>query len=850
MTLHGILAESARANAQKTAFHVIKDEKWTSITYAEFLTMANAAASFLKAEGVRKGGRVAIVAENRPEWCVFYLGTLMLGAVAVPVDMRLTPGEIRNILEHSGAAAVIFTRQTAKAVKEAVAGLEARLIDADSTGVEDAGGISYEETGEDDLASLLYTSGTTGAPKGAMLTHGNLCSDADAVRAVDIIVEEENVLSALPLHHTYPFMCTFVLPLLVGGSITYPKGLKGPNIVDAVKATGVTLIVAVPLMLELMRDRIFNRIGELPGPFGRAALSFIKVCGYIREKTGINPGRLLFARTLGRQFRFFACGGARLEPRVMRDMEALGFTVVEGYGLTETSPIVTFNPIDRRKPGSVGKAVKGAEIKIINPDEKGVGEVAIRGPMVMRGYYKNPEATGSAMKDGWFLSGDFGYFDGDGYLFITGRAKEVIVLSSGKNVYPEDVEKLYLKIPLIKELCVVSHEGKLHAVVVPDAGHPVEGDFEEALRREIKNLSDNIASHMRIAGYTISQEQLPRTPLGKLRRFMVGDMVKGKREKREEDPTLRDEVSQKVLRCLAPLMEGGGAVRSTDDLELDLGLDSLKRLELVASLEREFSLKLPENFPTEARTVGDVVARIKEGAPEKEEPGEKALWREPSEEEKRRAGLARRAFEWPVTVFFTLILKLIFKIFFRLESSGTGNIPGPPFIIAPNHLSNLDGLVVAAAVPLGTFRRLYFQGYYKYFEGPFKSLFGRLSHVIAIDTRGRLGNAMRLSNHVLGRGDAMCIFPEGQRSFDGELGEFKRGIGILARRLDIPVVPAKIEGTFGILPRGRWIPMPGKIRVSFGKPLRPSEVEYPEGAAGKDREQAFADSLREEVKKL
>jgi long-chain acyl-CoA synthetase len=325
----------------------LKDERWTSITYGEFLSMAGAAASALKEEGTGRGGRVAIVAENRPEWCAFYLGTLMRGAVAVPVDMRLTPGEIRNILEHSGAGAVVFSGKTARAVKEAVEGLDLKLLDVDSVDLKREGEFSYEETGEDDLASLLYTSGTTGAPKAVMLTHRNLRSDAEAVREVHIIGPGDNVLSALPLHHTYPFMCSFALPLLVGGRITYPKGLKGTDILDAVKSTGVTLVIAVPLMLELMRDRIFNRLGELRGPLGRAALAGVKLLGSLREKFGINPGRHLFARKFGGQFRFFACGGARLEPRVMKDMEALGFTVVEGFGLTETSPIVTRSRMPR-----------------------------------------------------------------------------------------------------------------------------------------------------------------------------------------------------------------------------------------------------------------------------------------------------------------------------------------------------------------------------------------------------------------------------------------------------------------------------------------------------------------------
>jgi long-chain acyl-CoA synthetase len=850
MTLHEMIIGSARAHPAKKAFNFLRDGKWASITYKEFVGMACSAANFLKGQGLQRGGRVAIISENRPEWCAFYLGTLISGAVSVPVDVRLTPGEVKNILEHSEAEMIVFSNKMETIVKEAAADININKINMDSVNLEKIGEAELGEASEDDMASLLYTSGTTGTPKGVMLSHGNLCSDVEAMMEVRIIGPDDNVLSALPLHHTYPFMCTFALSLSVGACVTYPAGLKGTELVDAVTATGVTVFIAVPRMLEIMRDRIFARFEEMPGMMNKVLISLVRLFGSIREKLGVNLGRYLFARKFGWQFRFFACGGARLEPQVMRDMEALGFTVVEGYGLTETSPIVAFNPIDRRKPGSVGRAVKGAEIKIISPDEKGIGEVAIRGPMVMRGYYKNSEATESVLKGGWFYTGDMGRIDGDGYLSITGRAKEVIVLSSGKNIYPEDVEKHYSAIPLIKELCVLAVDDRLHAVIVPDTEHKVEGNFEKTLRAEIKSLSENIASHMRIAGYTLSDTPLPRTPLGKLRRFMVVDIVKGKKEKKEEDPALSDDTSRKVLECLGHLSEEPGPYRSTDDIELDLGLDSLKRLEMVSALESEFNVRLPESFAYEVRTVGELVSSVKNAEAVDAGGMGDALWGEPSAEEKRRAGLRRSAYEWPVSAAAAMFLKLLFKLLFGLEVKGMEKIPGPPFIIAPNHLSIIDGLVVTAAVPLGVFRYLYFQGYFKYFEGPVKSLFGKLSHVISIDPSARLSHAMRLSHHVLVEGDGLCIFPEGQRSFDGETGIFKKGIGILARKLDVPVVPAKIEGTFEVLPRGKLVPRPGKVRITFGEPLKPSAVDYSARAESVDEDQHFADVLKRRVRDL
>ena len=315
-----------------------------------------------------------------------------------------------------------------------------------------------------------------------MLTHKNFCSDADALIQAGILSRDDSVIGVLPLHHTYPFMGNLLIPVLLGIPITYPQSLKGPDLMAAMRDFGVTILVSVPQLLELIRNGILNKIKQLPGPMPKIMLGILDICGNLRRNFNINPGKVVFKsvhKALGKQFRFSACGGAKLDPQVMKDLEALGLTILEGYGLTETSPVVTFNPIEKRKPGSVGSTLPSAEIKIIAPatnTELQVmqeGEIVIKGPMVMRGYYKNPEATSQVMHDGWFHSGDLGYIDHDGYLFITGRIKEVIVLSSGKNIYPDEVEKLYLKIPLIKEICVMGIEEKgiiesLQAVIVPD----------------------------------------------------------------------------------------------------------------------------------------------------------------------------------------------------------------------------------------------------------------------------------------------------------------------------------------------------------------------------------------------
>ena len=564
--IHELFLKSISEYKDNIAFHYLDqsvisktDQTWKATTYNELLSNVKGIASYLIKKGFKKGDKIAIISENRPEWCASYLAISLSGGVAVPIDAQLGPHEIKNLLTDSESKLVFHSSKTEENVRKAVRDLLTShfslltLINFDSPEFKDICKTpainNYPEVSGEDVTSIIYTSGTTGIPKGVQLTHGNFCSDAEAIIKAGIVTHNDNVLSVLPLHHTYAFMCTFLVPVLLGASITFPPSLKGPELISTIKDKGVTILVGVPQLLELIRNGILNRIKQLPDPIPKIMIGILNLCGNLKQIFGINPGKLIFKsvhRAIGKRFRFFTSGGAKLDPEVMKDLEAFGFTVLEGYGLTETSPVVTFNPVAKRKTGSAGKLLPSVKIKIIDTErheESGVmdeGEIAIKGPMLMKGYYKNPQATGQVIKKGWFFSGDLGYVDEDGYLFITGRLKEVIVLSSGKNVYPEDVEKQYMKIPLIKEICVMGIEDKgiaesLHAVIVPDFEYAKKaqfGNLHETLKWDINNISLHMPQYMRIKGYTIYSDPLPRTPLGKLRRFMIKDLIKVKSQKR------------------------------------------------------------------------------------------------------------------------------------------------------------------------------------------------------------------------------------------------------------------------------------------------------------------------------
>ncbi|NOZ26008.1 MAG: AMP-binding protein [Nitrospirae bacterium] len=838
----------------KTAFEYFRDG-WRQLTYRDTAGRVVSLLQRLRESGIRKGDRVFLSARNSPSWCISYLALSAAGAVGVPVDPELTASEMRNLMVDAGVSFVFHDDYTAEKVSEAAAGIDAERFDISGIPEADApaGRVPGLQDGPapDDIASIIYTSGTTGSPKGVVLTHGNFCSDADALAGAGIISYDDNIISVLPLHHTYPFMSTFLVPLFEGATVTYPKGLKGTDLLDAVRDRGATILVGVPQLLELFRNRIIQGFSEVPVlnwvfPYLLRALSFI------RRRYDVNLGRYVFSsvhRKFGSRFRFFASGGARLDPRIMQDLEALGFTVLEGYGLTETSPVVTFNPPQKRKPGSAGRPLKNVEIRISSE-----GEVLIKGPMVMKGYYKNPEETEKTIRDGWLHTGDLGYMDGDGYLYITGRTKEVIVLSSGKNVYPEDVERHYQGIGLIKELCVVGTGDGLSAVVVPDmeaAKKMKVGNIQEYLKWEINAVSMKLPPYMRLKGFVLSTAPLPRTPLGKLRRFMVKKMLEegeGGKARDVDESLLGDAIASKVVTSLREVMGRDVAVGRGDSLELDIGLDSLKRIELVVALERNLGVKLYDDFTLDVQTVEELVEKarkaVREGGSRREED---VRLLDVTEEERRAAEglLSQGLYERLLLFVMMLFLRLFSRIYFRVKITGVEDLPSPPFIIAPNHSSYLDSFLLAANLPFRVFRSLYFQGASKYFEGPFMRWFAHFAHVIPIDPDTSLLGALRVSAHILKQKKALCIFPEGGRSFSGEVMEFKKGVGILALELGVPVVPVSIDGTFRAMPRGSRFPRPVPVEIRIGRPLPPVV-----GKDAADPARAFADRVREEVLEL
>ncbi len=850
MILNKIIDIAARY-PDKTAVQMKFGERYQQYTYAQFLASVASSAAMLSEQGIGKGDRLVLLSENRPEWMIAYLSVVSLGAVIVPLDAQMTDKEVALLVRDSEAVGVFMSAGTRQKLPR-----EQKLL---VITFDPGPGIPFAQMlasrpdaslppapSADQPAAILYTSGTTGDPKGVMLSHGNLSSNIKSTIELRIVRPEDNMLCILPLHHTYPALTCMLLPFSTGATVTLLNSLKGPDITGCMKETGVSIMLGVPQLFAGLRRAIYDEIQKKPAAVRLLVKLLLALNGLLRKTAGVNIGKKLFAKVhekFGPRLRLLASGGARLEPDIHTDMTRLGFTMIEGYGLTETSPVSAFNPVERPKPGSIGIPIPDVELKIVNADETGQGEIAIRGPNVMLGYYQRPEATAEVIRDGWFHTGDLGYRDRDGYFFVTGRSKEMIVLSTGKKIFPDELEKFYKQIPSIKELCLIQTERGLEAAVVPDFEYLRRmnlSNSRETIAFELEDLAKNLPPYKRISGLKIFKESLPATRLGKLKRSLVRDLYLKSGERAEkpvgetDTQILSSPVAKKLLACLEPFSRKKPIVPD-DNLELDLGLDSLARVELVVSIEKTFGIALPESFGSEIFTVKEAVQKIADvlatgpatGSGPVRLSWSEILAQEPPPELKQQLALDSPPGCGAMKLLLKMVLSLIFRTYNRLEVRGLENLPAKsPFIITPNHLSLADAPAVVAAVPWNQGSQTFFLGAIEYFGGPLTSRIGRMVHVIPVDMESRLYGALQLSAYVLRAGKVLCVFPEGSRSRDGRTKEFKKGVAIVAREMNVPLVPVAISGTYAVLAPGKRFPRPAKVTVLIGKPILPNGKDY------------------------
>jgi long-chain acyl-CoA synthetase len=515
--------------------------------------------------GVKKGDRIVILSDNRPEWGVAFFTITSIGAVAVPLD---------HLLAHSVArfavAPASFTKSLLEVISRAPAiekilSMEDPKGDGVVVGFEEllargeASGRDYHEVdvGPDDLLSIVYTSGTTGNPKGVMITHGNLAFEAWSLNQLNPYSQDDVLLSLLPMNHLYEFVGGFFGPFACGGTVAFISSLLPSRIIEAFQECGVTRIVGVPLLFTLFYGEVGNRVEKLPAAQKFLFFRSLDVARTLRLTTGYTPGRILFKKihdTFGGKLRQAIVGGARMDPDMIERMLDAGFPIFVGYGLTETSPVSTFGEAGKIPRGSVGKAIPGVEIRIHEPNAEGRGQILIRGPNVMKGYFRDPERTAEALAGGWFWTGDEGYVDPEGHLFLTGRMKEMIVTHGGKKLFPEDLERQYAGIPHVKEFCVVgqaTRDGQGEepvAVIVADRDAkdaPKDPKaLEKGIRKAFADRTKTVPAYQAVKNLVFMEAALPKTTTMKVKRMEVARLLasteaaasKGLERRRKERP--------------------------------------------------------------------------------------------------------------------------------------------------------------------------------------------------------------------------------------------------------------------------------------------------------------------------
>jgi long-chain acyl-CoA synthetase len=883
LTLTERLRQAAADYSGRVALLAREDDSLKEYTYAQVYQDCLKAAHGLCRAGVKPGDRVALLLENRPEWCLAYFGLQLAGAVAVPLDAQARPETVSFLLSQTQAKILIISDQIPLGPCHDLPSLEKIIVVGhpepdrpkvvawwDLMAAPPAEG-PLPEAAPDDLAAIIYTSGTVGPPKGVMLTHRNFVANFLGIAELEIVGPQDNFLALLPLHHSFPFMATLILPLFIGAQVTFLNRLQAQLILRCLREQRVTILVATPQVLRHFAQGIQRRLDDLPLGLGALLSLLMDFSWKLRPFLGLNLARPILGKlksVVGPQFRYFVSGGAKLPVDLPRLFNKWGFTLLEGYGLTETSPVVSFNPPEAPRLGSVGRPLVNVEVKIAQPDSQGVGEILIRGDNLMAGYYQNPEATGAALRDGWFHSGDLGYLDRDGYLYVTGRAKDLIVLSSGKNVSVEEVSQHYLQASTIREILVLpdSRDEKLVAVVVPNLDHfrkTGETDIYGEVKWHLEYYSQQLEPYKRIRDFVLTNQELPKTRLGKIKAYEVAAIYQelaGKRQQKRKS-ALEEGVSavgEQVVEILQK-KTGSALIALNDYLELDLGLDSLALVELLAALEEAFGIRIRDDEFLGIYTVADLIRFMEGKHPEGlEEPEERELtWGQilavpPPPDLLGRIASTEDFKSRLFTLGNSLWLKALFRLVFQVRVTGREGLGSGSYILCPNHASYLDGFLLFAAVPQSLRSRLYFLGYSNYFEVPVVRDIAKWMHVLPVNSARHLVPAMQASAHILKQGGALGIFPEGARSLTGELRPFKKGVAILAQELDVPLVPVYIHGSHAAWKANARYPRPHPLHLVFGREFSADRLAA-RGRALKPEAQTYEAiilGLRQEVLRL
>ena len=827
----------------RVAMRIERDGKKEQYTFEDVRELAVRAATFFVRNKIEHGDRIILFSHNMPEWGMTYFGIIKAGATAVPVDPASTVDDIVNFVRAGEVSAIVISQTLLDETADLESRLKEEKLDCKIWVFEDVFEMLPEteeaklaeelpaKVAPNTVASLIFTSGTTGNPKAVMLTHRNFTNMTSMLGSIFEMGINDGVLSVLPMHHTFEFSTGFLTPFSNGTQITYLEELSGEELARAIKNGHVTGMVGVPALWEMLHRRIKTRLRDRGDWIADIADNLIEFNAWLRDKTFLNLGQILFFpihEGMGGRIRYLISGGSALSEKVQRDLHGLGFTILEGYGLTEASPVLTVTrPQNKMLGGSVGQPLPGVEIKIADPDENGVGEVMARGQNIMLGYFNNEDATKEAMQDRWLSTGDLGRIDDDGNLYIVGRSKDVIIDSNGKNIYPDEIEELYGKSPFIKELSVVglvdSDGGeKIACLVVSDFEKDISLSRAEVNRKveeHFREVSAGLPFYKRVKALHFTNFELPRTATRKVKRLEVVEMIKAmedRAKKGEQDSAEEktDSAANWIRRIVSDV-----ATRPLAEVTLgakldDLGFDSLMFVELAAAIEDGGGKIISPDTLNEVQTVRELLQAV-ERVDKRKQLKESPKQEKPKEDELHIPSIVR-------TVGTNLIgfaQKSLYGGILNTTIEGQSNIPPHTnFIVAANHASHLDmGLVKYALGKDVADQTVAVAAADYWFDTKYKRAYmNNFTTLVPIERSGSLRQSLRHVSQILNDGYNALIFPEGGRQLSGEIAEFKPVIGYLCLNDKIGILPICLIGTYEAYPKGTVIPKTKSIGAKVG----------------------------------
>ena len=760
-----------------------------------------------------------IIMENRPEWIYGFMAIWDKNSAGIALDANSNPQEILYVLNDANPDIILCSDQTQKNIIDAVNQYEfkdkIKIINVDKVKIDEEKlnfikNLDFElnnPTG-DETAAMLYTSGTTGNPKGVMLSFDNLNSEMEGIYEKGIFDYRDQILALLPFHHILPLTATVLLMLKYQTSIVFVEKIASKEIFEALEKNRVTALIGVPRVFKLFYDGVMEQIN--------AKFLTRTIYKIMKNSNSIKLKRKVFAKVhkkFGGHLDFIVVGGAKMDPEISRFYETLGIYALEGYGLTETSPVIAVNSKKERKIGTVGKKLFNVEVKIENE------ELMVKGPIVMKGYYNKPEKTKEVItEDGWFKTGDLATIDNEGFVTIRGRRNTMIVLSNGKNIDPETLEDRVLKKSdgLIKEIGIFNHKNKLAAIIVPDLLEFRKRNITNT-KTYIKNIVEdyNLKAHNyeKILDYKLFENELPKTRVGKTRRFMLPDLYeKGETDKKEKVI----EPDNEIYRILKEYVKKnkGIAPQPQENLELEIGMDSLDIVEFFAFIENSFGIQLDEEKFAEMPNLKLLSEYINQKATKFEDND--VDWKQIISETKPIQDNKKR---W-VTRFLKALQPVV-DLYFRVRKIEKKKLTNDPQIFVSNHQSFVDPLILGSLFPGKIVFNTLFLAIDWYFKKGIMKLLVSNGNVVLIDINKNVRKSVEEIVGYLKSGKSIVIFPEGARTKDGKVAQFKKVFAIIAKELNIDIQCIGIKGAFEAYSRYMKFPKPKKIEVAVLEKFKP-----------------------------